>query len=93
MKKIFIFFCILIMFFGIVGCPNSDDPVTSTTSNLVSKPSADTNGTSPIGGDGNTVPIGGDGGNPSPVPEPATIFLLGSGLVGLAAFGRKRFKK
>jgi len=29
----------------------------------------------------------------NPVPKPATILLLGSGLVGLAGFGRKKFKK
>jgi len=29
----------------------------------------------------------------SPVPEPTTMILLGAGIVGLAGFGRKKFKK
>lgn len=33
----------------------------------------------------------GIGGEPSPSPEPATMFLLGSGLVGLVSLGRKKF--
>jgi len=35
----------------------------------------------------------GPGTNPPTVPEPTTMLLFGAGLVGLAGFGRKKFRK
>ena len=82
MKKLFMILCIVIMFFGIVGCPSSDDPASFSKSSF-----------SPSSGAATPVVEIGGGPEASPVPEPTTLVLLGAGLVGLVGVGRKKFFK
>jgi len=83
MKKLFMVLFIVIMFFGVVGCPenSSDNPATkSSLTSTTSTPIASSDGAS-------------TGDTPLATPEPATLIMLGSGMIVLAGYGRKRFKK
>jgi hypothetical protein len=85
-KKLFMFLCIVVLFFGIAGCPGDDAQFTSSTPSVVKKISNDNPGGS------ETLPVG-ENTEGSTVPEPTTLALLGAGLIGLVGFGRKKFKK
>ena len=70
----------MIVCLGFVGFPSTDDQVPKVAiSNVAAKPYA--------------VVDASNGGTAFPLSEPITLVMLGSGLVGLAVTGRKRFKK
>jgi hypothetical protein len=79
MKKLLVFLCVVFMILGAFGCKKDSSSRASNSSGLVA-----TLGSSPGSGNEQTS---------ASVPEPATILLFGSGLVGLVGIGRKKFFK
>ena len=71
---------VLIIFFGSAGYSSLDDSAHRTFTSSIA--------TNAIVG---VHTAGGDSGRP--VPEPISLVLLGSGLVGLSLIGRKKFGK
>ena len=78
MKKMLVLLCVVFLILWVVGCKTSN-----STSNPLTASNPVTTSTVEVGGDVDA----------HAAPEPATKLLLGSGLVGLAAAGRKKFFK
>ena len=68
------------MFLGFVSCPSPDDPVSKTSISSVATKQ------------GFSIDTSNDE-RATPVSEPITLTMVGSGLVGIAVIGRKWFKK
>lgn len=81
MKKLLVFLCVVFLVFGVIGCKKSG--TTNTGSSVGSIASIDT-------APGPDTAVSQE---VASIPEPATILLLGSGLVVIAGIGRKKFFK
>jgi hypothetical protein len=77
MTKLLAILCAITLFFGFSGLAGATK---------YSVPDPEKRFGNPI-----EIPGGGTGTRTNPTPEPATMLLLGGGLAGLAAFGRKKF--